>query len=282
MAQVGVFVVVIQVKWKCFRTVVLFRIDAVRFYAFRDAAFPLKIVGISCGDGFNFLLQFHIISINIREHSASEDRRRGLLGGFVCFNKARKHAMPWSTANDAHIGSRAEGQGSLKLTAMKDKEHLIAVVGGVGATMVLDLLTVVLRRQQAHGTGSHIVGVWNVKDMASAIIIQYGPLDSTNPGSAGIPIEAFDADGSLGGRCNKIVETVGDAGSSSPVHQYVIGVRVKYCAMGNWRASVSTMRVDSCEVSSDSREERKSKPAVARSGAWRLAVGRSSLAMRGP
>ena len=54
--------------------------------------------------------------------------------------------MPWSTANDAHIGSRAEGQGGLKLAAMKDKEHLIAVVGGVGARMVLDLLTVVLRR----------------------------------------------------------------------------------------------------------------------------------------
>jgi hypothetical protein len=52
--------------------------------------------------------------------------------------------------------------------------------------------------------------------MASAIIIQYGPLDSTNPGSAGIPIEAFDAYGSLGGRCNKIVETVANAGSSSP------------------------------------------------------------------
>jgi hypothetical protein len=118
--------------------------------------------------------------------------------------------------------------------------------------------------------------------MASAIIIQYGPLDSTNPGSAGIPIEAFDADDSLGGRCNKIVKIVADAGSSSPVHQYVIGVRVKYCAMGNWRASMSTMRVDSCKVSSDSRKNHKSKPAVARSGSWRLAVVRGSLAMHGP
>jgi hypothetical protein len=67
-----------------------------------------------------------------------------------------------------------------------------------------------------------------------------------------------------------------------PAHQYVIGVRVKYCAMGNWRASMSTMRVDSCEVSSDSRKNHKSKPADARSGSWRLAVVRGSLAMHGP
>ncbi len=55
--------------------------------------------------------------------------------------------MSWSTSNDAHIGSRAERQGGLKLAAMKDKKYLIAVVGRVGATMVLDLLTVVLRGQ---------------------------------------------------------------------------------------------------------------------------------------
>ncbi len=152
--------VVIQVKWKCCRPVILFRIDIVRFYAFRvpiafwvpigrrtDAVFPLKIVRISCRDGFNFFLQFHVISIIIREYSASEDRRRRLLGRFVCFNKTRKHPMSWSTSNDAHIGSRAERQGGLKLAAMEDKKDLIAVVGGVCATMVLDLLTVVLRGQ---------------------------------------------------------------------------------------------------------------------------------------
>jgi hypothetical protein len=168
MAQVGVFMVVIQVKWKCLRTVVLFRIDVVRFYAFRvpivvdrrtdvgsslkvgrrtDAVSPLKIVRISCRDGFNFFLQFHVISISIREYSASEDRRRRFLGGFVCFNKARKHSVSWGTSNDAHIGGRAERQGGMKLAAMEDKKHLIAVVGRVGATMVLDLLTVVLRGQ---------------------------------------------------------------------------------------------------------------------------------------
>ncbi len=160
--------IIIQVKWKCCRPGILFRIDIVRFYAFRvpigfdrrtdvgsslkigrrtDAVFPLKIVRISCRDGFNFFLQFHVISISIREYTASEDRRRRLLGGFVCFNKTRKHPMSWSTSNDAHIGGRAERQGGLKLAAMEDKKYLIAVVGRVGATMVLDLLTVVLRGQ---------------------------------------------------------------------------------------------------------------------------------------
>ena len=91
-----------------------------------------------------------------------------------------------------------------------------------------------------------------MEDMANALIIQNGPLDSTNPGIAGSSIEALDANGSLGGWCNKIVETVGDACSSSTVHQYVIRVRVKNCAMGNWRASMGAMRVDSCEISSDS------------------------------
>ena len=91
-----------------------------------------------------------------------------------------------------------------------------------------------------------------MEDMANAMIIQNGPLDSTNAGSAGSSIEAFDADGSLGGWGNKIIETVGDAGSSSPIDQYVIGIRVKNCAMGNRWASMSTMRVDSGEVSSDS------------------------------
>ena len=91
-----------------------------------------------------------------------------------------------------------------------------------------------------------------MEDMANALIIQNGPLDSTNPGSAGSSIEALDANGSLGGWCNKIVETVGDASSSSTIHQDIIRVRVKNCTMGNWRASMSTMCVDSGKVSSDS------------------------------
>ena len=67
--------------------------------------------------------------------------------------------MPWSAANDTHIGGGAEWHGSMELAIVKDKEDLISIVGGIGATMVLGLLAVMLRRQQAHGTESHIVGV---------------------------------------------------------------------------------------------------------------------------
>ena len=73
-----------------------------------------------------------------------------------------------------------------------------------------------------------------MEDMANTLIIQNGPLDSTNPGIAGSSIEALDANGSLGGCGNKLVETVGDAGSSSTVHHYVIRVSAKDCAMGTW------------------------------------------------
>jgi hypothetical protein len=126
--------------------------------------------------------------------------------------------VPWSAANDTHIGGGAEWHGSTELAIVKDKEDLISIVGGVGVMMVLDLLAVMLRRQQAHGTERHIVGVWNVQNMTNALVIKDGPLDCANTGSAGGSIEAFDADSSLGGWANEIIKAVGNAGGSSPIN----------------------------------------------------------------
>ena len=58
--------------------------------------------------------------------------------------------------------------------------------------------------------------------MANAIVIQDRPLDSTNASAAEGAIEAFDTDVCLGGRLNKVVETVRDASSSSPINQNII------------------------------------------------------------
>jgi hypothetical protein len=108
---------------------------------------------------------------------------------------------------------------------VEDKEDLVTIVGGVSASMVLDLLAVVLRKDKSHRTGLHIlVGVWNLKDMANAIVVQNGPLDCTNPGIARGAIETFDADAGLLGCFHKIIEVVGDTGSSASIHQDVIRV----------------------------------------------------------
>jgi hypothetical protein len=68
--------------------------------------------------------------------------------------------------------------------------------------------------------------------VANAFVINDGPLECTNPGIAQGAIEAFDADVGLLGWCHKIVEVVGDTGSSPTIYQDVIRVRVKDCAMG--------------------------------------------------
>mgnify|MGYP000450184727 CR=1 FL=1 len=98
--------------------------------------------------------------------------------------------------------------------------------------MVLEFLAVVLRREESHEIGRYIVGVWNLEDMANAIVINNGPLDCINPDIAGGAVEAFDADVGLLGRCHKVIEVVSDTGSSPTIYQDVIRVRVKDCAMG--------------------------------------------------
>ena len=68
--------------------------------------------------------------------------------------------------------------------------------------------------------------------MTNAIVIQDGPLDSTNPGVAGGAIEAFDADAGLLRRYHKVMDVVGDTGSGTAIHQDVIRIRVKDSSVG--------------------------------------------------
>jgi hypothetical protein len=52
--------------------------------------------------------------------------------------------------------------------------------------MIIDLLAVVLRKEQAHGTRRNIVCVRNLEDIAGTIVVKDGTLlDSTNPGGTG-------------------------------------------------------------------------------------------------
>jgi hypothetical protein len=136
---------------------------------------------------------------------------------------------------------------------VENKEDLVTIVCGASASMVLDLLAVVLRREYSHGTGLHIVGVRNLKDMTNAIVVQNGPLDCTNSGIAGGAIETFDADAGLLGWSHKINEVDGDTGSSASIHQDVIRVRVKDGAVSGGRGSIVTMRLGTSDPHGDCR-----------------------------
>jgi hypothetical protein len=54
--------------------------------------------------------------------------------------------------------------------------------------------------------------------MLDSLIVEDGPPDSTNSGSAVGAIEAFDADVGCGGRPDEISKAVGDTGCSSPIN----------------------------------------------------------------
>jgi hypothetical protein len=70
--------------------------------------------------------------------------RGRLLGWFGIFNKAREDLVARSTANDTNIAGGIEGNGDLELLLVEDKDNLVTKVGGVSASVVIDLLAVVL------------------------------------------------------------------------------------------------------------------------------------------
>jgi hypothetical protein len=68
-------------------------------------------------------------------------------GRFGLFNNASKDLMARCTAKDTNIGAWRESHGDAKLPFVEDKEDLVTMVCGVNASMALDLLAVVLRRE---------------------------------------------------------------------------------------------------------------------------------------
>jgi hypothetical protein len=60
--------------------------------------------------------------------------------------------VPRGASHDTNIGNLREGYGGAKLLFVEDKEDLVTRVHGEGASMIVDLLAVVLRREQYHGT----------------------------------------------------------------------------------------------------------------------------------
>jgi hypothetical protein len=158
--------------------------------------------------------------------------RRQLLGRLGLFNKAGKDLIARRNSQNTNIGALSEGHGSSKLLlVMEDKDNLDPiVVCGEGALMIVDLLAVVLRRQQRHGTKFNIVGVWNLDDMlnTNTIVIQDGLLDCSNLGVAGDAIEAFDVDTCLLGWSHKVTEVIFDTGGGPDINQKdIVRVRVK-------------------------------------------------------
>jgi hypothetical protein len=55
-------------------------------------------------------------------------------------------------------------------------------------------------------------------------VVQDGPPDSTNPGSAVGAVETFDVDVGSGRRLNEAVKAVGDTSCSSPINQDIKGI----------------------------------------------------------
>jgi hypothetical protein len=88
--------------------------------------------------------------------------------------------------------------------------------------------------------------------MTDAIIIQDGPLDCASPGIPGDAIETFDAGPGLLGWSDKVIEIVGDTGSSTTIHQDIIRVRVNAGAVGGVRGSIVTMPMDTGNPHGDS------------------------------
>jgi hypothetical protein len=119
------------------------------------------------------------------------------------------------------------------LAFVEHKHHLVPKVCRVGAPMIVDLLTVVLWRQQPHGTGSNIECIWNLEDMPDSLVVQKRPTNSANSSSTVGAIESLDSDVSLSGRANEVVQAVGNASSSSPINQNIIRIRIKQGTMSD-------------------------------------------------
>jgi hypothetical protein len=90
--------------------------------------------------------------------------------------------------------------------------------------------------------------------MLDSLIIEDGPPDSTNPGSAVGAIEPFDANVGLSRRLNEVVKAVGDTSCSSPVNQDVKGIRVKQGSMCHCWSRVVTVRLSTSHAHGDGRE----------------------------
>jgi hypothetical protein len=68
-----------------------------------------------------------------------------------------------STAKDANVAGRTEGDSDLELLLVKDKDNLIAKVGRISAPVVMDLLAVVLGESNLMGQEATklLSGTWS-------------------------------------------------------------------------------------------------------------------------
>ena len=99
--------------------------------------------------------------------------------------------------------------------------------------------------------------------MANAIVIQDRPLDGTDAGTAEGAIETFDVDVGLGGRSNKVVETVRDASSSTPINQDIKRVGVKDGTMCSGGTRVVAKGLSSSNSHGNCREDHDARAAPA-------------------
>ncbi len=91
--------------------------------------------------------------------------------------------------------------------------------------------------------------------MPDSLIVEDGPPNSTNPGSAVGAIKSFDADVGCGRRPDEVSKTIGDTGCSSPINQDVEGVRVKEGSMCNSLSRVGTVGLSASHAHGNCGEE---------------------------
>ncbi len=90
--------------------------------------------------------------------------------------------------------------------------------------------------------------------MPDSLIVEDGPPNSTNPGSAVGAIKAFDADVGGGRRPDEVSKTIGDTSCSSPINQDVKGVRVKEGSMCYSLSRVGTVGLSASHAHGNCRE----------------------------
>jgi hypothetical protein len=117
--------------------------------------------------------------------------------------------------------------------------------------------------------------------MLDSLIVEDGPPNSINPGSAVGAITSFDADVGCGGRPDEVSKTIGDTSCSTHINQDVKGVRVKKSSMCCSLSGVGTVGLGASNAHGDCQENDSCGmvawpgPLAPREGSSRVTVGSS-------
>lgn len=132
--------------------------------------------------------------------------------------KAREHFVARGTEQDVNVGDRGQGHGGFESTTIPDKDNLISKVVRVHAVVVIELLTVMLWRQQTKWAHRNIVINVDLEGLMPARIIKNRPTDGANLSRTCSTIETFYLNSRGLRRLYKICQVIRDTGSSATIN----------------------------------------------------------------